>query len=232
TRLACDRPYPNYLADYIECELTQADETGSAVTTKIVGLQAAKVAPAATKPSDIPYPTCQVVLLNHAGEQVVPLSENFTTINSQCTQAKKLEQRINYFVQDHNVRFLTLEEDNRHDPVLTWWVAASVWGATVLLIALLPTALTRVDRWEFDRLTHEMTLTRRWLWQAQVSRHPFQTISDVRIVEEYDRWQRPRYSLQLHLRGISPLILLHPDYGPLHRDRCYYLCEQIQQAIA
>lgn len=228
TRLACDRPYP----DHIECELTQADETGSAVTTKIVGLQAAKVVPAATKASDVPYPNCQVILFNYAGEQVVPLYESSTTISSQCTQAKKLEQRINYFVQDRNVRFLTLEEDNRHDPVWTWWVAASIWGVTVLLIALLPPLLTRVDQWEFDQATHEMTLTRQWLWQTQVLRYPFQAISDVQVVKEYDRWQRPQYSLQLHLKATSPLTLLRQDYGSLHRDRCYRLREQIQQVIA
>ncbi len=227
TRLTCHRPYPRH----IDCELIQADEEGASVTTKIFGLQSAQIVASPVATNGSLYAHCRVMLYSYGGESSVTLSEEIATGGQQCTQAQQFQRRVNTFVNDRTLRLLTLEEDNRHEPLPTWWVAGFIWGATSLSVALVPLCFVRTHTWVFDRTSQCLSVQHRWLWFTQRAAYPFTSIDSIQVLEDNDRWQRPRYALQLALQDAVPMMIVAKDYGPQHYNYCQDLSSKIHDLI-
>ena len=227
TRLDCDR----HRSSLIECELTQQDETGSVITTKILGLQAAKARPTPLPANFSSEAGCHIILVNQQGEKAISLGKTASSGSNRCTQAQRVEQRINHFVQNPTVPVLSLEEDNRHDPVPTWLIAGSIWGITTLLIALGPAVCAWTDTWDFDATEKRLYWTRRWLWRAQLKTYALSSLELVHVITDHDRWQRPRHAVHVALAASPSLIVVPKDYGAQHQRHCQQVSELIQDLL-
>jgi hypothetical protein len=177
-RLVCDRlPAPGH------CDLTQATLWQRRTQTwPLADLKAAEIE---TSSDDEGDPLYRIVLQRKEGS--IPFRDYYS---SDALWHKTRAARINQFLQDPTEPQLVLEH---HDFWFPFLFGAGFLGVGLLIIGVFGEIITA----DFDKSTHQFTLTRRGLQGTQRVTHPLSSIVRLRI--ESDRSSKGSKTYCLHL---------------------------------
>ena len=232
TQLTCDRAY----LTQIDCEVILQDQEGGTIVTKVPALQQAKARVEQQDKAGGPYYACNLVLITRNGENTIPLQEIDGPNQQPCNQAKKLEQRINSFVLNRDLRSIAFEADNRREPFTTWLAAGGLLIATSLLLSFPPVLFAKTETWTFDRPLGQLTHQRKRIWQQQIRHYSLLDIETIAVQPGHDRWGHPHHAVQLTLKSAqnsAPILTILPrDYGLRHQLHCEDLVDQIQAFLS